>query len=77
MTTSSAENIPRGKDFLFDKNRFNVAVSRAQCMSVLVCSPRLLDAPCKKPHEMLLVNLLCSFIEAATEVEPTTQDAVA
>jgi uncharacterized protein len=65
MTTSSAENIPRGKEFLFDKNRFNVAVSRAQCLSVLLCSPRLLDVPCRTPQEMLLVNLLCGFVEAA------------
>jgi uncharacterized protein len=65
MTSSSAENVPRGKEFLFDKNRFNVAVSRAQCLSVLVCSPRLLDAPCRKTDEMLLLNLLCAFVEAA------------
>ena len=74
MTTSSAENIPRGKEFLFDKNRFNVAVSRAQCLSILVCSPALLDAPCRKPEEMLLVNLLCAFVEAARDGEALRGD---
>jgi uncharacterized protein len=74
MTTSSAENIPRGKEFLFDKNRFNVAVSRAQCLSILVCSPALLDAPCRKPEEMLLVNLLCAFVEAARNDDALRRD---
>ena len=38
--------MPRGLDFLFNANRLNVAVSRAQCLAVLVHSPRLLDADC-------------------------------
>jgi uncharacterized protein len=77
MTTSSAEDMPRGKDFLFDKNRFNVAVSRAQCLSVLVASPRLLDAPCRHPEDMLLVNLLCAFIEEAEWIDPAEQPMLA
>ena len=43
MTCSSGDDVPRGLDFLFDRNRFNVAVSRAQCLEYLVASPRLLD----------------------------------
>jgi len=66
MATSSDEDLPRDMNFLFDKNRFNVAVSRAQCLSVLVCSPRLLDARCNRPEQMELVNLLCAFAEQAT-----------
>ena len=42
MTCSSGEDVPRGLDFLFDRNRFNVAVSRAQCLAVVVVNPRLL-----------------------------------
>lgn len=66
MATSSGDDVPRGIGFLFEKNRFNVAVSRAQCMSVLVCSPRLLEISCSTPEQMALVNLLCSFKETAT-----------
>ena len=44
MATSSGATLPRNLEFLFEKNRLNVAISRAQCLSVLVCSPRLLDA---------------------------------
>ncbi len=54
MATSSDEDLPRDMNFFFDKNRFNVAVPRAQCLSVLVCSPRLLDARCKRPEQMEL-----------------------
>ena len=32
-----------GREFLFSKNRLNVALSRARCLSVVVASPRLLE----------------------------------
>jgi uncharacterized protein len=66
MATSSTADMPRDMSFLFEKNRFNVAISRAQCLSVVVCSPELLEARCKTPQEMLLANLLCEFVERAT-----------
>jgi uncharacterized protein len=65
MATSSGENVPRNVEFLFERNRFNVAVSRARAASVLVCSPRLLDIACRTPEEMALANLLCAFAESA------------
>jgi uncharacterized protein len=64
MATSSGEDMPRNMSFLFEKNRFNVAVSRAQCLSVLVCSPQLLEICCRTPNEMMLANLLCAFVES-------------
>jgi predicted RecB family nuclease len=66
MATSSGEDVPRNVEFLFDRNRFNVAVSRARAVSVLVCSPRLLDIACRTPDQMALANLLCAFAERAT-----------
>jgi superfamily I DNA and/or RNA helicase len=65
MATSSAQDVPRNVEFLFERNRFNVAISRARAASVLVCSPRLLDLRCRTPEEMALANLLCSFAERA------------
>lgn len=65
MATSSGEDVPRNVEFLFDRNRFNVAISRARAASVLVCSPRLLDLACRTPEQMALANLLCSFYERA------------
>jgi superfamily I DNA and/or RNA helicase len=65
MGSSSSEDVPRGLDFLFSRNRLNVAVSRAQCLAYLVCSPRLLDANCKSVEQMRLANALCRLVEGA------------
>jgi uncharacterized protein len=65
MATSSGNDIPRDIDFLFEPNRFNVAVSRARALSVLVCSPELLDVPCKQIEQIAAVSNLCAFAEAA------------
>lgn len=56
MATSSADYLPRNLDFLFSKNRINVAISRAKCLSVVLFSPKLLNLRCKSPGEMALVN---------------------
>jgi predicted RecB family nuclease len=65
LASSSGEDAPRGISFVFNRNRINVATSRAQCRVELVCSPRLLDADCKTPEQMTLVNALCRFVELA------------
>lgn len=36
MATSSGEDLPRNIDFLFSKNRLNVAISRAKCLAILL-----------------------------------------
>jgi predicted RecB family nuclease len=65
MATSSGEEIPRNVEFLFSRNRLNVAISRARCLAVLVCSPRLLDIHATSIEQMRLVNALCRFAEVA------------
>ena len=67
MATSSGEDVPRSLAFLFSRNRLNVAISRAQCLAILVCSPRLLEARCRSIEEMQLVNALCRLVEVAEE----------
>jgi uncharacterized protein len=64
-TWASGEDVPRNLAFLFSRNRLNVAISRAQCLAYLVCSPRLLEARCKSIDEMELVNALCRLAEYA------------
>ena len=59
MTTSTPEDLPRHVEFLYRKNRLNVAVSRAQCLSVVVANPALLDLPCSTIEQMRLANTLC------------------
>jgi len=70
MASSSGEDVPRGLDFLLSRNRFNVAVSRAQCLAYLVCSPRLLEVDCRTIEHMRLANALCRFVELAVPLTP-------
>jgi predicted RecB family nuclease len=65
MATSSGDEIPRGLEFLFSRNRLNVAISRAKALAVLVCSPRLLETRCRTVEQMRLVNGLCAFADHA------------
>jgi len=61
MTASSAEETPRGMDFLFSLNRINVAVSRAKGLALVFGSPRLREAKCDTVEQMRLVNTLCAL----------------
>ena len=65
MVTSSAEDLPRNIEFLYSKNRLNVAVSRAQCLAVVVANPKLLEIPCGTIQQMKLVNTFCWLDEYA------------
>ena len=67
MTASSAEDVPRGMEFLYSRNRLNVAVSRAKSLAIVVASPRLLEAACSKIEQMALVNTLCHAQAYAAE----------
>jgi uncharacterized protein len=65
MTTSSAEDMPRGPEFLFSRNRLNVAVSRARCLAFLVCTEELLNSRARTIEEMRLIGTLSAFVEYA------------
>jgi uncharacterized protein len=59
LASSSGENVPRALEFLFSRNRLNVAISRARCLSVVFASPLLLGTPCNSAEQVRLVNTLC------------------
>ena len=65
MATSSPDEVPRGVEFLLDGHRFNVAVSRARGLAILVASPELLLVRCRTPEQMRLANALCAYVEQA------------
>jgi uncharacterized protein len=65
MATSSAEDVPRNLEFLFSRNRLNVAISRAMCLAFVVASPRLLESHARTIEQMRLINALCRFAEMA------------
>jgi uncharacterized protein len=77
MATSLAEDVPRGIEFLYSRNRMNVAVSRARCMAVLVCSPDLLRVACTRAGQIPLANALCAFVERAIVVDQSREAAIA
>ncbi len=59
MTTSSGEYLPRRIEFLYSKNRLNVAISRARTLAILVVNPSLLSIKCNTIDQIQLVNTLC------------------
>ena len=59
MATSSGDYMPRHIEFLYSKNRLNVALSRAKCLAILVASPALMSIRCNTVDQMALVNTLC------------------
>ena len=61
-------------EFLYNRNRLNVAVSRAQGVAILVCSPALLRVRCHTPEQMRLANALCRYVEMAVRVDVTGED---
>ncbi|MGO7860895.1 DEAD/DEAH box helicase [Rhizobium ruizarguesonis] len=69
MATSSFAEAPRGMEFLYSANRFNVAMSRAKCVAILIASPEIFEAECKTPRQMQLANAFCRFLELAQTVE--------
>jgi predicted RecB family nuclease len=68
MAASSAEDAPRGLEFLFDPRRLNVATSRAKALAIVVASPGLFRVFGKTPRQMQLVNALCRLREMAIEM---------
>jgi uncharacterized protein len=59
MVTSSGADLPRQIEFLYSKNRLNVAISRARTLAVIVANPQLLEIACQTIDQMRLVNTLC------------------
>jgi uncharacterized protein len=60
MTSSDPENLPRDKTFFFNRNRLNVAISRSQCLSIILFNPKLLETA---PRDVLEIKLLNNFFK--------------
>ena len=56
MTSTNSESLPRNIDFFFSRNRLNVAISRSQCLSIVIMNKELLETNCKKIEHIKLVN---------------------
>ena len=69
MATSSGDDIPRGTDFLFSRNRLNVAISRARALAYVVCTDELLNTRARDVDDIALIGTLCALVEAAADHE--------
>ncbi|MEY4994067.1 MAG: hypothetical protein RIS82_1189, partial [Actinomycetota bacterium] len=65
LAASSAEDAPRGLEFLLDRNRLNVALSRAKTNSYLVYSPTLLRTRFNSVEDVKCVSRLAGLLEFA------------
>ena len=65
MAVSSIEESPRGLDFVFDINRLNVAVSRAQALAIIVSNEGLEQCKVNSLEQMAKVGLFCRLIDAS------------
>lgn len=63
--TSSPDDAPRDLEFLYSRNRLNVAISRARALGVLVCSPELFRIRCRTPEDVRMANSFCLLLERA------------
>lgn len=69
MATSCGADAPRGTEFLFNRNRLNVAISRAQCLAILVRGSRLLEVPGASKEDLPRLDLLARLDAVAAEVQ--------
>lgn len=58
MATSFGGDAPRGTEFLFNRNRLNVALSRAKCLAIMVCGKQLLSVPSPGLEDLPRLSLL-------------------
>ncbi len=74
LCSSDANESARGMDFLFDKQRINVAISRAQCLAITVASPNLLNALAQNIEQMKKQNLVAMLFEYGADKSNQTED---
>ncbi|MEW2483762.1 TM0106 family RecB-like putative nuclease [Mycobacterium sp. NPDC049093] len=63
MTASSAADVPRGIGFLLNRNRLNVAISRAKYVAFIVRSPQLTDYLPGQPDSLIALGAFLALTE--------------
>jgi hypothetical protein len=67
LAASSALDAPRGLDFLLDRNRLNVALSRAKANCYLVYSPRLTKSRFRDIEELKSISRINGLLSFSRE----------
>ncbi len=70
MCASDASESPRGLDFLFDKNRLNVAISRAQALAIVVANPGLANTSANGVQQLAKVNMFSQLLQYLISYQP-------
>lgn len=70
MASSDIENSPRGAQFLFEQNRINVALTRAQILAIIVGSEYLTAPISKNLSEMKLINFYIDVTQYGSSSNP-------
>jgi hypothetical protein len=65
LTASDGDSAPRGLDFLLAPNRVNVAISRAQCLSIVVGSPQLATGISSSIANVQQLSRLCRLMQGS------------
>ena len=72
MTASDTEEAPRGIEFLFDYRRLNVAISRAQCLSIVVMNKGLFRSRARNIRQIQMANNFDKLKKYATYIDANT-----
>ena len=74
LTTSHEDLMQAGRkgDFLFSPNRFNVAVSRAQCLTFVLSTEEIIDSSARSISEMKDINNFCRYVDDLSDMWPPT-----
>src|ERR1700676_724665 len=76
MTTSKGTEAPRGTEFLVNPNRFNVAISPAECLGIVVHGAELLGGAWTKIDDLRLLNLFAHAEAVALEGGAKPQNSI-
>ncbi|CAB4632129.1 unannotated protein [freshwater metagenome] len=68
LAASSALDAPRGLDFLLDRNRLNVAISRAKANCYLIYSPRLTKSRFRDIEELKSISRINGLLGFARQL---------
>ena len=69
LAASTIQDAPRGISFLLNKNRLNVALSRARCLSIIVGSKNLADTNISSISNMELMNIWCKIVSTTKSTD--------